>query len=136
MKVEVRLTERDSLPTVTTLAEVGLVGVIVLARFGMPPLDLHGPLHFVGIMDPLCGMTRGVAATAHGNLGQAFAYNPASVPFVAGLVFGVVRAAIGMLTGRWVHFRPLPTRLGWALLAVAVAALEVNQQLHADLLME
>ena len=72
-------------------------------------------------------MTRGVAATTQGNLGQAFAYNPASVPFVTGLVLGVVRAAIGMLTGRWVHFRPLPTRLGWASLAVAVAALEVNQ---------
>jgi len=38
----------------------------VLAAVGLPPVDLHGPLHYLGVMDPLCGMTRGTVAVLRG----------------------------------------------------------------------
>jgi MFS superfamily sulfate permease-like transporter len=46
------------------------------------------PLRFVtGIPCPMCGMTRGVTAAVHGNLGRAFELNPASIMLV---LFAVV----------------------------------------------
>jgi hypothetical protein len=36
----------------TWLALAGLVGAIVLAIVGLPSIDIHGPLHYAGIMDP------------------------------------------------------------------------------------
>ncbi|MCZ4102791.1 DUF2752 domain-containing protein [Streptomyces sp. H39-C1] len=106
-----------------------------LAVFGLPPLDLHGPLHFLGVMDPACGMTRGVRLVLRGDLVAAFRYNPASPLVVAVMSLAVLRAAYGRLTGRW-----LTVRLRWSpglltALAIAVIALEVNQQLHASLLL-
>jgi hypothetical protein len=65
------------------LAAAGLLAAGVLAVVGLPPVDLHGPLHRLGIMDPLCGMTRGVVAVLRGQLGRAVAYNPASPLFGA-----------------------------------------------------
>lgn len=44
----------------TWLAAGGLLVGVVLAVSGPPRIDLHGPLHHLGIMDPMCGMTRGV----------------------------------------------------------------------------
>jgi hypothetical protein len=37
------------------LAVAGLAAGGAMAIFGLPPVDLHGPLHYAGIMDPLCG---------------------------------------------------------------------------------
>ena len=50
----------------------------------------------------------------------------------------LIRAGVGILTGRWLELR-LSRGAGRALLAaltVALAALAVRQQLHAELLMQ
>jgi Protein of unknown function (DUF2752) len=75
-----RWEQADRHPTLAPLAAAGLLAAGVLAVVGLPPVDLHGPLHHLGIMDPLCGMTRGTVAMLHGQLGRAVAYNPASPP--------------------------------------------------------
>lgn len=48
------------------VALCGLMAAVVLAVFGLPPADLHGVLHRLGVMDPLCGGTRSVYLTLHG----------------------------------------------------------------------
>jgi Protein of unknown function (DUF2752) len=133
--IRVGWSDRDEWRHLTWLALVGLVLAGGLAVLGLPPVDLHGPLHRFGIMDPLCGMTRGVRDVMLGHLGRAVDYNPASPVLVVGGVGAVVRGMIGRMSGRWLTFR-LRTRrpAGWAL-AGALAVLWVNQQLHAALLM-
>ena len=106
---------------------------VALAVAGLPPVSIHGPLHYVGIMDPLCGMTRAARLFARGNLSRAWRYNPGSF-VLAAFAFGVVsRACVGVLAGRWVRIVAHP-RLAWIACAVVVGLLEVNQQLHASLL--
>jgi hypothetical protein len=132
VRVWVERSRRDPLPGLTIVAMAGLVVGVLLARFGMPPVNLHAPPHFWGIMDPLCGMTRGSAATLRGDLGKAWWYNPAS-PLVIAAGFAVVaRWALGLATGRWVCVRLQRTRLGVAVLASAFVVLDVYQQLHVD----
>jgi hypothetical protein len=80
----------------------------LLAVGGLPPVDLHGPLHDVGIMDPLCGMTRGTAAVLRGQLGRALAYNPASPLVVAAATLMLGRWLVGRLTGRRLEVRVQP----------------------------
>ncbi len=46
-----------------------------MAVSGLPPVDLHGPLHHDGIMDPLCVGTRAAAYTARGEFALAWRYN-------------------------------------------------------------
>src|SRR6266511_3702846 len=78
------------------LARLGLGGLLaggIFAVTGPPPLDLHGPLHYLGIMDPLCGMTRGVLWTLRGRL---------------------ERAAVGWLTGRWLTVTLSHARRPWS----------------------
>src|SRR5712691_13436657 len=86
---------------------LGVVGAgsfaVALALIGLPPVSIHGPLHYVGIMDPLCGMTRAARLFARGNLSRAWRYNPGSFA-LAVVAFGVVlRASVGALAGRWVR---------------------------------
>lgn len=131
----VRVDGADRHRLLTALAVVGLVVAALLAVFGMPPVDVHGPTHWVGIMGPTCGMTRGVAATMGGDLAQAVAYNPASPPVVAGAVAVVLRWAVGRTTGRWLTFHLHVSRSGWIVIVVGLVLLTVNQQLHADLLL-
>ena len=116
------------------LAAAGLLAATVLAAVGLPPVDLHGPLHYLGVMDPLCGMTRGTVAVLRGRLGQAVAYNPASPLLVAGALLAVGRWLFGRLTGRWLDVTLRPTRLTVGIAAALVLALWVNQQAHAALL--
>jgi hypothetical protein len=106
----------------------------VLAVVGLPPVDLHGPLHHLGIMDPLCGLTRGTVAVLHGQLGQAVAYNPASPLLTAGAVLTLGRWLVGRLTGRWLDATLRRTPLTVGLVTALVLALWVNQQAHAALL--
>ncbi|MGH9244662.1 MAG: DUF2752 domain-containing protein [Acidimicrobiales bacterium] len=98
----------------------------------------HGPLHFVGVMDTLCDMTRGVVALLRGSFTEALRHNPASPLVVAGgvgAVGAVVRGTYGRRVGRWLNLTGRrPTTVSIALPAVIVGALEVNQQLHAELL--
>lgn len=99
-----------------------------------PTVSLHGPLHYVGIMDPLCGATRSFYLTLHGRLGDAVRYNPAGPLFVVAAVVALSRAVLGHTTRRWVHGR-IPRRFAIAVGVVAIVGLEVNQQSHAALLM-
>ncbi len=130
---------RDRYPWVS-LAAAALVAVAgAMAAFGLPPIDLHGPMHWYGIMDPLCGGTRAARYTAQGNLAEAWRYNPLSILVVYGAGLAILRAAVGLLGRRWVTFTVCwtPGRRRWAIavLIVLVALLEVRQQMRADLLM-
>ncbi|MQA80254.1 MAG: DUF2752 domain-containing protein [Streptosporangiales bacterium] len=121
----------------TLLAIGGLVVGGLMAVLGLPPIDMHGPLHrWFGIMDPLCGGTRGVSYAIRGDWRLAWAYNPASIPLVVGAVVLVVRRLVGMVSGRWLNvWFLLPRRVAIPLFGVLLVALEINQQLHAPLLM-
>jgi hypothetical protein len=71
---------RDTHPAWTRIALAGMVIAAVLAVFGLPLANLHGPLHYVGVMDPLSGGTRSVYLTLRGRLHEAIRYNPAGPP--------------------------------------------------------
>ena len=114
------------------------IAAVVLRIIGVPPVDLHGPLHYLGVMDPLCGGTRATFLLLSGDLAGAARYNPIVFPLAAVAVFVYARAVIGMTTRRW-----LDVRLGrtariatWTALVITLLLLEVRQQLNADLLMQ
>jgi hypothetical protein len=120
--------------TLAPLAAGGLLVAGLLAVVGLPPVEVHGPLHYLGIMDPLCGMTRGTVAVLRGQLGRAVAYNPAGPLLVAGATLVLGRWLVGRLTGRWLEVRVQPSRVAWGIGIIAVLALWVNQQAQAALL--
>ena len=124
------------------LTLLGVLAVAIagaMAIFGLPPVDLHSPLHKIGIMDPFCGGTRAARYAAEGNLAEAWRYNPLSILVVYGAGLAILRAAVGLLVRRWVTLTVgwTPGRRRWtfAVLIVLVALLEIRQQLRADLLM-
>jgi hypothetical protein len=125
---------RDSHRTVTVLTIVGALAVGLLAVLGVPRVDLHGPLHHVGVMDPLCGGTRAAFLLARGRWVAAWTYNPIVFPLAAVAVALLARAAVGLTTRRWLTVRFARRRPLIVLLVIAVALLEVRQQMHADLL--
>lgn len=118
-----------------TCGFVVVVAGVAMAVFGMLPVNVHGPLHFVGIMDPLCGVTRSTVATFRGDLATAWQYNPLGPLVTLAAPASVLRLAVGALTGRWLIIRVRPGLLGWALIVAALIALEYRQQAHAQLLM-
>lgn len=118
----------------TGLAVFGLLAGTVMAFIGLPPIDIHGPLHYAGIMDPLCGGTRSVHSLMRGDLAMAWRYNPIAFPLVLGAIGLLVRHAVGLATGRWMNVRIGDRRAFWGVTATLLVALEINQQLHADLL--
>lgn len=103
-----------------------------MALFGPPPVDLHGPLHRFGIMDPLCGGIRAARYTARGEWALAWQYNPLGVVAVLGAAAGAVRAAVGALSGRWLtarfHWTPWRRRVILAVVVALLLGLEVRQQ--------
>lgn len=123
----------DPRPAWTWVAAGGLVMAVALAVVGIPHADIHGPLHYFGVMDPVCGGTRSVYLTLHGQLREALRYNPAGPLLVLAAVAMLIRAAVGFSTGRWLAVR-VPRWILLPVAVVAVSALEVNQQLHAALL--
>lgn len=123
-----------------TLASIGLLAIAAgMAAFGLPPIDLHGPAHWVGIMDPLCGGTRAARYTALGEWGLAWRYNPLGIVTVVAVALLVLRAILGGLTRRWIALDVTWTRRGHRVAGIVVAllliALEIRQQGRADLLM-
>lgn len=123
---------------ITLLAVLGVASAATMALAGLPPVDMHGPLHHLGIMDPLCGGTRSARYTLRGEWGQAWRYNPLGMLAVAGAIAMVGRALVGLTLRHW-----LTASVGWTprrrrrvLLAAAavLAALEVRQQMLAPLL--
>nr|MCH9731468.1 DUF2752 domain-containing protein [Actinomycetes bacterium] len=67
------------------------------------------------------------------NLSEAVGYNPAGPIVLAAAVTMVARAVVGRVFHRWLNIR-IPARILLPVALVALVALEVNQQLHADLL--
>jgi Protein of unknown function (DUF2752) len=134
MPVRLCWEERDRHRWMGPLAAAGIVAGVLMAVFGLPPVDLHGPLHYAGVMDPLCGGTRGVREVLRGDLREAWAYNPASPVLVVGAAATLVREAVGRARGQWLN--PRITRRRTTVLAglSLLAGLEANQQAHAGLL--
>jgi len=125
----------DGQRPLTFLAVAGVVLGALLAMLGLAPLDVHGPLHFVGVMDPLCGATRAVRYAFRGEWALSWRYNPLGIPLAMGGVVFLVRAAVGFVTHRWVTVQIRWSR--WMFLAVGfpVVALGIRQQAIAELLM-
>ncbi len=116
------------------IVSVGVVLAAAMAVFGLPPVDLHGPLHYIGIMDPLCGMTRAARFLALGDVASAVRYNPASPALAVLAVVVFARAGVGISTGWWLDLRVWrPTWLR-AVFWLAVTGLWINQQANAALL--
>lgn len=132
--VEFFLRDVDQNRGLTVLATVGTLGAAALGVFGLPPVDLHGPLHYLGIMDPLCGMTRAIRALAVGDRALAWRYNPGSFVLAVSAAVMLARGGIGLLTGRWISVRVIWRRILWSALILASVALSINQQLHAQFL--
>lgn len=123
-----------------TLASIGLLAIAGgMAALGLPPIDLHGPTHWFGIIDPLCGGTRAARYTTLGEWGLAWKYNPLGIVTVIAVAVLVLRATAGVLTRRWIVLDITWTKRGrWAagiVLALLLIALEIRQQDRADLLM-
>lgn len=124
---------------VSLLAILGLAAAVMMAIFGLPPIDLHGPLHKFGIMDPFCGGTRAARYTAQGSFAAAWRYNPLSILIVLCGALALLRTVVGIITGQWINLRfSLSHRQRLILIDVVVlliVALEIRQQMRADLLM-
>jgi hypothetical protein len=134
--ISIRVDHDDKAQALLPLAITGLVIAFGLAVAGLPPVDLHGPFHRLGIMDPLCGGTRALRLAARGDIAGALAWNPLSPILLAGAVAAVLRFAVGAATGRWVNVRiATDRRLLIAAAAVLVVLLEVRQQTNATMLM-
>lgn len=130
---------RDRHLWATVVGTAGLGAATAMAAFGLPPVQLHGVHHYLGIMDALCGGTRAAASTAQGDWAQAWRYNPLGIVAVLAASAAALRALVGVLAGRWLTLAvALTPRQARALAVIAVAvfvALTVRQQLRADLLM-
>lgn len=125
----------DRYPTTTRLALLGIPLTVLLVVLGLPPIDIHGPLHYLGIMGPTCGMTRGVMWAARGDLARAWQFNPASLFVLPTLLIITGRAVYGRLTNRWLslHIRWRPWL--WLIPAALILLLSVRQQLNIELLL-
>ena len=130
--IRVCWTDTDRVRGLGMSASVVLLIGVALAVAGMPPISIHSPLHFVGVMDPFCGMTRGIAATLRGDLRTAWWFNPASPLIVLATLVVVARSAAGTVRGRWLDVAFTRPHLLAALVGVALVVLEINQQLHVD----
>jgi hypothetical protein len=137
--VRFQVERRDRHWWLTAGALLALGVAVAMGAVGLPPVDLHSPLHKLGIMDPLCGGTRAARYAAQGNLVEAWRYNPLSILIVWGAGLAILRAAVGFLTRRWITLSLAwtPVRRRWAVAIVVglLVLLEIRQQMRADLLM-
>jgi len=112
-----------------------IAGLVGLRLAGLPPVDLHGPLHFLGLMDPLCGGTRAALWLSRGDLSRAWHYNPLLPLLGIALVAVAARWLLGTFGCRWYNVYGRNRRLAVVLGAIFTIALWANQQSHATLLM-
>lgn len=137
--VRVGWSSTDAMRIVTVGGAVGLAAAVAMAVFGLPPVDLHGPLHRMGIMDPLCGGTRSARLTAQGRLGEAWTYNPVGIAATVAAAAAVGRVIIGVAARRWVNVQISWTsrraRVAAVVLVALLVLLEIRQQGRVDLLM-
>ena len=129
----------DRLNWVTIVGVVGLALAALMAVFGLPPVDLHGPVHRMGVMDPFCGGTRAARLTAQGDLAAAWRYNPLGVVATLAALLAALRLGIGFTTKRWLEVVIVWTpRLRAVAIGITVALLvllEIRQQGRSDLLL-
>lgn len=133
--LDVSVGPSDQQKKITRLTIGGLLLAAVLAVIGGMPFDLPMPTHLVGWVEPSCGLTRGCTAIARGQFRLAWQYNPASFAVMIFGLLGLTRAAIGMLTRRWVNFDARVGPLGWAALVASLVLLGLNQQANAQFVM-
>ncbi len=137
--IRLAIDDRDVWRPITVLALVAVAIAVTMAVIGLPPIDLHMPPHYSGIMDPLCGGTRAVRLAVRGEWSASWMYNPLGIPLMLACAGLVARAGVGLVSGRWVTLHVNWTRRGKLIAAVIIAmlivALEMNQQAHAELLM-
>jgi hypothetical protein len=131
-------TDEDRRVRLTRAVFMCLAAAAALRVAGVPSVDLHGPLHYLGVMDPFCGGTRAAFLLMSRQFGAAATYNPIVFPLAVGAVVMVVRACVGWISGRWLDLRVSAgaRRVLVTLCVVALVALEIRQQLHAPLLMQ
>lgn len=125
----------DRMPRLIWFVAIGLCAAGLLAVFGLPSVRLPMPTWALGIVTPTCGLTRASTALARGQIGVAWAFNPAAFLLAATAIGGVTRWAIGRLTHQWINISFRLTRLGWIAVLVLIVLWWGNQQLHADLIM-
>src|SRR5437879_3349904 len=89
--VRISWTDCDRHGQLGVAALIVFVAGTALAVFGFPPVDFHEPTHYLGIMAPSCGLTRGTAALLGGSLRTGLRYNPASPLVVVGAAVLLVR---------------------------------------------
>ncbi|WP_454850101.1 DUF2752 domain-containing protein [Promicromonospora soli] len=137
LRLRVEPVDRHRWLTVGAVLALGAAALMV--TFGLPPVDLHGPLHMLGIMDPFCGGTRAARYAAQGDLAEAWRHNPLSIVIVYGALAALARAGLGLVTRRWltltIGWTPARRRRVIAVVLVLLVLLEIRQQLRADLLM-
>lgn len=126
----------DRLQWLTLSALAFVVGAAALRVVGVPSVDLHGPTHFLGLMDPFCGGTRATYLLLTGDASESLRYNPGVLVLAVVVGLALARGAVGVLTGHWIQFavRPGVGRALRILAVVAVLGLWVRQQINADLL--
>jgi hypothetical protein len=78
---------------------LGIAGALALGLLGLPPVNIHEPTHFLGIMGPSCGMTQAVRLLARGDLSGAWRHNPGSFVLAAAAGLLLARALVGVATG-------------------------------------
>lgn len=123
---------RDAMAWMTWLSAIGLATAAVLALIGGLPVDIPMPTHRFGWVEPSCGLTRGSTAVVRGDISTAWRYNPLSFAVVTFGIFGVARAVVGTVTGRWVNVRIRPSKRTLVGLVVALVAFWAYQQTNAD----
>lgn len=131
--------DTDRHRVVTVLALLAATATVALVVLGLPPIDLHGPLHGYGVMWPTCGATRATWFAARGDLGRSWDLNPLGAVVVGGSALAVLRALVGVSTSRWVSWSvtttPRARRVLGIVAVLAFVALEALQQSRAALLM-
>lgn len=137
-RLSLRRFPHDQNPTISVMVLSLVAAAAVLRLAGVPRLDTHGPLHYFGIMDPLCGGTRATFLLLTGNWSEAAEFNPVVFPLAAVVLALVARIVWGMATGSWIHVHA-SRAVRWSgvgALMLGLLILGVRQQLHADLLMQ
>jgi len=123
---------------VTAVAVAGALAAAALAAWGLPPVGLQGPLHRLGVMDPLCGGTRAAYFAVTGRWALAWHYNPLGPLAVIASAAMTLRAATGLLSRRWLAVDVTLTRRRlralYAVAAVGIVVLGVRQQMMAEML--
>lgn len=129
--VSVRVEDHDNARWLFAVVGLSLVGALALWAWGLPGTDLHGPLHRAGIMDPFCGGTRATYVLVRGDVAEAWSWNPLVPLLAVAVLAALARALVGWTRHRWLNVR-MPRRLAVLGVATTLVAVEVNQQLQAD----